>query len=165
MPFRKNVERENTLLKHWHQGETVKVASLFTGIPEGTVSHYYARFSRKRDVYGKKSEKGYQEPPRTSPLDAAFANVSFANAYSIVNQLVGAGDYARARDYLQTILLLHDLEKLMLPIAQNVDPKKSNEVLQYMALLTKMTTGATPTEKKAEPTESSPRTAATTGSD
>ena len=122
MPFRKNVERENALLKHWHQGDTVKIASTLTGVPEGTVSHYYARFNRKRDVYRKVSEKGNQEPPRTRPFDAAFAAVAFTKVQSNVYRLVEAGDYARARDYLQTILLLQDLAKRVLPIAHNLDP-------------------------------------------
>jgi hypothetical protein len=138
MPFRKNVERESALLKHWLQGDTVKVASTLTSVPEGTVSHYYARFNKKRDVYRKVSENGYQEPPRTSPFDAALAAVSYNNVYSRVKELVEAGNYASARDYLQTILLLQDLAKRVLPMAGNIDPKKIDEAMKYAVLLMKI---------------------------
>ena len=157
MPFRKNVERENALLKHWHQGDTVKIASTLTGVPEGTVSHYYARFNRKRDVYRKVSEKGNQEPPRTSPFNAATASVFLTSVQSNVNELVGKGDYAKARDYLQTILLLQDLVKRMLPIAQNLDPNKFDEAFKYVVLLTRMTTGPTSTAKTKIETPESPQ--------
>lgn len=151
MPYRKNLQREETLLKHWRFGDTVKAASTSTDIPEGTVSHYYARFNRKKDMYRIVSEKGSQEPPRTSPLEAAQASLFLTTVISKANQLMGAGEYTKARDFVHTILLLQDLVKRLLPMIQNLDPKRSDETFQYIVMLVKLmgtpSPQATPAEK------------------
>jgi hypothetical protein len=157
MPYRKNSQREETLLKHWRSGDTVKVASTLTSIPEGTVSHYYARFNRRKDMYRKVSENGYQEPQRPSPFEAASAGVFLTNVNLKVNQLFESGDYAKARDYLQAILLHHDLIKRLLPIVQGADPKKKEETLWNVIMLVKLTE----TSSKAAPAEKTTASAST----
>jgi hypothetical protein len=49
MTFTRNKEREKILLNCWETGKTVKVASALSGIPEGSVSHYYRRFNRDKE--------------------------------------------------------------------------------------------------------------------
>ena len=127
------------LLKHWRFGDTVKAASTLTSIPEGTVSHYYARFNRKKDLYRKVSKNDYQEPPRTSPFDVASASLFLTEVTTKVYKLFKAGDYAKARDYLQAILLLQDLTKRLDPILQRADPKRQKEAIQNIIMLTKLT--------------------------
>ena len=138
MPFRRNIERDNILLGHWQRGDTVKIASLFTGIPEGTVSHYYSKFNRNKQAYIKLSESGRQEPPRSSPIDAAAAALFLTTATKTVANFLKVGEYAKARDYLQVILLLMDLNMRLAPIMQNVDPKKMKEIFQNMISIVKL---------------------------
>lgn len=137
MPFRKNVQRENILLSHWRQGHTVKTASLLTSIPEGTISHYYARFNKNKEIYRKVVDNKYQEPPRSSPFDVAVVALGLPNIVKNVTWLVKKGDFAKARDYLQILLLLMDITKRLTPIMQNVDPEKMDEVLINMIKLVK----------------------------
>jgi len=73
MPFRRNIGRERTLLRHWRRGDTVKVASLLTGIPEGSISHYYARFNRNPEKYQKIANNPHNDPPYSHPSDVAIA--------------------------------------------------------------------------------------------
>ena len=138
MPFKRNIERDNLLLGHWRQGNTVKVASLLTGIPEGTISYYYARFNRNKHAYLKPSGNGYQEPPRSNPFDVAAAAFTSAEIVKTVAALLRTGDYARARDYLQAILLFLDLGRRLTPIVQNLDPKKMDEFFQNVITIVKL---------------------------
>ncbi len=135
MPFRKNVQREDILLSHWRQGHTVKTASVLTRIPEGSISHYYARFNRNKDKYLKLTEHGYQEPPRSSPFKVAITSLAKANILKNVAQCAKKGDYAQARDILQVCLLLMDFEKRLNPIIQNIDPEKMGEVQKNMMMI------------------------------
>ncbi len=135
MPFRKNVQRKDILLSHWRQGHTVKTASLLTRIPEGSISHYYARFNRNKDKYLKLTEHGYQEPPRSTPFEVAITSLAKTNILKNVTQCVKNGDYAQARDILQMCLLLMDFEKRLTPIIQNIDPEKMGEVLKNMMMI------------------------------
>ena len=138
MPFRKNVQREDILLSHWRQGHTVKNASLLTSIPEGSISHYYARFNRNKDKYLKLTEHGYQEPPRSNPFEVAITALARTNILKNVTQCVKNGDFAQARDILQVCLLLMDLEKRLTPIIQNVDPEKMGEIIENMMMILKV---------------------------
>jgi hypothetical protein len=138
MPFRKNVQRENILLSHWRQGRTVKTAGSLTGIPEGTISHYYARFNKNKEIYRKVVDNEYQEPPRSSPFEVAAAALALPNIVKNVTRFTERGDFAAARDYLQILLLLMDIDKRLTPIIQNVDPKKMDEVLKNMMMLVKV---------------------------
>jgi hypothetical protein len=139
MPFRRNIERENKLLGLWQFGDTVKCASQLTGIPEGTVSHYYAKFNRKRDKYLKLSKEVSQEPPRSSPFDVALAAFLYTDVLKKTTQLIQTEEYTKARDYLQAIMLLQDFSKRMSPLMQNLDPNKVNESLQSLITLVKIT--------------------------
>jgi hypothetical protein len=138
MPFRKNLEREITLLGHWRWGHTVKKASFLTGVPEGSISHYYARFNKDKDKYLRIAETKCQEPPRTSPEEAALGALGFANVSKNVMKLVTKGEFAKARDYLEVILLVQDLWKRMSPTFLNYDPSKWDEVLKNILELTKL---------------------------
>lgn len=138
MPFRKNLEREKILLRHWRQGETVKAASFRTGIPEGTISHYYARFNKNKDMFQRAFESGSQEPPRSTPFEAAAATYSWANVVSHVMELARRGEYDKARDYLQMILLVFDLGKRLHSIMFNFDPEKRVEVMQNLFTILKL---------------------------
>ena len=151
MPFRKNFERENCLLSLWQQGETVKKASLLTNIPEGTISKYYARFNRDKDKYHKIAENGYQKPPKTSPFNAALLGVAYTNILKNVRQFVETGDYAKARDYLQVILLLQDVGNRLFPIMQNFDPEKFNEVIQSLFTIQNLSKPYNSTSQTIEP--------------
>ena len=73
MPFRKNFKREKILLEYWKQGKTVKTSAILSGIPEGTISHYFARFNKNVDKYHLLAKRS-QSPPTTSPEEAAVAS-------------------------------------------------------------------------------------------
>ena len=138
MPFRKNVQRENVLLSHWQRGDTVETTSLLTGVPKGSISHYYARFNKNKEIYRKVVDNEYQEPPRSSPFEVAATVLARTNIFKNVTQCIKNGDFAQARDILQVCLLLMDLEKRLIPIIQNVDPEKMDDVLKNMIALVKL---------------------------
>lgn len=142
MTFRKNVKRETELLKQWRIGETIKRTSLLTNTPEGTVSHYYRRFNKNRDKYIKLFETGDREPPKTSPIEAASASIIYGDVLKKVTEFFQKEDYTKARDYLQTIMLLQDFDKRVSLILQNVDPKKMDEVMRIIISLVKLTSSA-----------------------
>jgi hypothetical protein len=48
---RKNLARERTLLSYWVNAESVRVTAEKTGIPEGSVSRYFARFNKDPEKY------------------------------------------------------------------------------------------------------------------
>ena len=134
MPFKKNIERENILINYWRQGNTVKHTSLLTGIPEGTISHYFARFNKKKDKY-KIPKNGSQEPPRSSPFDFTIAYFTLERISKKVQTFFETGDYAGACDYLQAIMLLQDVRKRFLPIIKNSDLKTVDEAFQKIVKL------------------------------
>jgi len=127
--FRKNVERESTLFKFWSSGHTVKETALLSGVPEGTISHYFSRFNRDKGKLNL-GRDAYKEPPRSSPWDVAAAATIYTNVMNNVNQLMMSGDYSKARDFLQVYLLVMDFDKRMRPIIQNTDPEKYSEVIK-----------------------------------
>ena len=92
MPFRKNVQRENVLLSHWQRGDTVETTSLLTGVPKGSISHYYARFNKNKEIYRKVVDNEYQDPPRSSPFEVAAAALSLPNIVKNVTWLVKKGE-------------------------------------------------------------------------
>ena len=134
MTFRKNVQRESILFRHWSEGYTVKETAILTSVPEGTVSHYFSRFNRDK----KRPARHGVEPPRSSPFDVALTSVVYAKVIENVNQLMSNGEYSKARDYLQTWLLLLDFNKRMIPIMQNVDPEKDSEVIKNIIGIAKL---------------------------
>jgi hypothetical protein len=135
MPFKRNIKRENILLSHWRQGDTVKVTSSLTNIPEGTISHYYARFNKNKDKYLKKTGAEFQELPRPSPFGIAAAGLTYNEVRRNTIQLIKSGDYAKARDYLQVMLLFIDFNKRFIPTLQNFNDENSDEVLQHLVEL------------------------------
>ena len=55
MVFPKNPERESILLSHWKQGTNNRYTAQKTGIPEGTVSRYFAKFNKHPERYSRES--------------------------------------------------------------------------------------------------------------
>ncbi len=139
MTFRKNLEREKILLSHWRRGNTVKRAALLTGIPQGTISHYYRRYNKHPEKYVRKNKGKYQEPPKTSPFTTAAAGLHLTNIHNGVSEFVKSGDYAGARDFLQVFLLLVEVEKVLRPQIMNADPKKWNEVVKELIRIVQIT--------------------------
>jgi len=127
--FRKNVERESTLFEFWRTGHTVKDTALLSGVPEGTISHYFSRFNRDKGKLNL-GRDAYKEPPRSSPWDVATAATIYVKIMENVTQLMVSGDYPKARDFLQVTMLLMDFDKRVRPIMQNADPKKYSEVIK-----------------------------------
>lgn len=134
MTFRKNFDRERTLLRHWMEGETVREAAEDSGIPEGTISHYYARFNRNKEKYQREYDGEYQEPPKTDPNDAAFAALFTINIQNTLTPLIQKGDYSKARDFLQMMLLYDEFLKKRLSIMRNVDHKEYQKAVDNMFL-------------------------------
>ena len=137
MPYRRNLDRETTLLSHWRMGRTVKTASTLTGIPEGSTGYYYARFNKRKDLY-KNLKPGMQEPPRSTPSNVASAALSLTEITNEVRELCMTGDFAKARDFLQMILLYIDLERQLSTVVQNQDPERMTETLQHMMATVRM---------------------------
>ncbi len=137
MTFSRNVEREQNLLRHWRRGDTVKTAALLSNIPAGSVSHYYAKFNRKKEMYGRISEGKQQNPPRSTPSQVATASFILSQTINYVGKCSASGDYSKARDYLETVLLLDDLEKRYRPIIANKDPEKHDEIMNSILQLIK----------------------------
>lgn len=138
MTFKKNVERERALLEHWRMGYKVKVASLLSGIPEGSVSHYYARFNRNKDKYHRVSEGGVQEPPKSTPFEIALTGLFITQVFNKLRGLIYAENYKKVCEYLQSILLICDFVKRFQPILQNADPSQEDEVLKNMIAIMKL---------------------------
>jgi len=132
MTFKKNVERENKLLSHWRLGATVKKASLLSGVPEGSISHYYRRFNRDKKKYLKIVNGKFQEPPRTSPNKALASNLNFTQVLSDLIPMIQEKEYGKARDYLQFVLLLEEFTKKHQYILDNIDPKVKTELINKM---------------------------------
>lgn len=132
MTFRRNIEREDTLLSHWRLGRTVKTASLLSGIPEGSVGYYYRRFNNNKKEYLKIVNGKFQDPPRTRPSVAREANLYFTKVMSDLNPMLKDKKFSEARDYLQFILLFGEFMKKHQRILDNIDPKKKEELLQLM---------------------------------
>lgn len=125
MTFKKNYEREALLLSHWNLGFTVKNTSLMTGIPEGSISHYFARFNKNPKFY--REQVGTQNPPRTSTPDLVNAAILYSNVNQMVNYYVLKEKFDKARDVLMITLLQMEFNKKMLPVIQNADPDKWDE--------------------------------------
>ncbi len=134
MTFRKNFKREKTLLRHWMKGDTVREAAEDSGIPEGTISHYYARFNRNKKKYQREYDGEYQEPPKADPIFVASIMRSWANVHKTVIRLTGSGEYSKARDYLQMLHLFIDLETKYRS-KSGFDRKIFNEMLESIILL------------------------------
>jgi hypothetical protein len=78
------------------------------------------------------------EPPRSSPFDVAAASIIYVNVSKNVSQLMSNGEYSKARDYLQTWLLLLDFDRRIRPIIQNLDPEKYSEVIKSVIEIIKL---------------------------
>jgi hypothetical protein len=110
---------------------------MLTGIPEGSISHYYARFNRDPEKYQKIEDSSYQEPPRSHPQYVAMMALGLSNTLTNATFLIQRGELAKARDYLQAILLAHDLVKRVEPTLNNVDRKDMMKVMQHLTALVK----------------------------
>lgn len=128
MPFRKNTHRENTLLHYWRMDYTVERAAHVSGIPKGSVSHYYARFNRDKERYSRQVAGQFQDPPRSSPEDVALASWLYPKIDETVNPMLEAGEYGKARDFLEVLLLGAKVRQKFFSIIQNYDPKQSEEI-------------------------------------
>ena len=64
--YRKNPEREAILLGCWYEGLAGRKAAIATGIPEGSVSRYYARFNKNPEKYHRQAKEVRQD--RRDPL-------------------------------------------------------------------------------------------------
>jgi hypothetical protein len=136
LPFRKNIEREDTLRKHWIRGKTVEAAALLTGIPKGSVSHYYARFNRRRERERVRRRFSGQEPPRSTPTQVAAAAMAFTKMNEVVLSLAQKGDFAKARDSLEMLKRWFELEERFSHIIGNIDKSKDKDVFHQIILLT-----------------------------
>ena len=135
MPFKKNIEREELLLSYWNYGQTVKETSLITGIPAGSISHYFARFNKKKNEYREKKIFS-QEPPRPSSQYVAQMTLLYTRVFQDVGRCIKNDDFQKARDILQTQLLWMEWHNKMSTVIQAADPEKWIEVLkEYVNLL------------------------------
>jgi hypothetical protein len=139
MPFAKNVTREDALHKHWLKGNTIKTAAHLTGIPAGTISHYYSRFNRRRELELVRRRFSGQEPPRSTPAQVAGAALSLNEVYKTVIPLMKERSYAEARDYLQALLLLSEVHRKYAAIMGNFDqnkyPEAFREIIRLITIL------------------------------
>ena len=55
------------------------------------------------------------EPPRSKPFDVAATALAYVKVIQNVSQLMANGEYAKARDFLQIVMLVMDLDKRMRP--------------------------------------------------
>jgi len=62
--FPKNEERERILLEYWKQGINNRITAQKTGIPEGTVNRYNARFNKHPETFARTTN--YVAKARTS---------------------------------------------------------------------------------------------------
>ncbi|MFH0748428.1 MAG: hypothetical protein V1915_00685 [Candidatus Bathyarchaeota archaeon] len=143
MPFRKNIQRENILLNYWRIGTTVKRTSLLTDIPEGTISHYFARFNKSGDKY-RVSKPGSQEPPRSTPLQAAIAFEVYHNIQKNIRMYTQKGDYQNLYYYLSCYPLIRDLITPLRSILYNLDPNRFDEFIKSISILNKISSGDFP---------------------
>lgn len=68
MGFVKNLERERILLSCWKQGLSNRETALKTGIPEGTVNRYFARFNKHPEKYSRETSS-VKTPDAPSPQE------------------------------------------------------------------------------------------------
>lgn len=137
MPYSRNITREKTLLRYWMIGKTVKEASFLSGVPEGSISHYYARFNRDKEKYRKIFQGKYQERQYSNPESVAIAALSHTKIIQEVGLMVQKGEYGKARDFLEICLLLPKVLKQSEIIMRNYDPNQFKEVLQHLFNLSK----------------------------
>jgi len=131
LTFKKNLWRETTLLGYWNLGYTVKDTALITGIPAGSISHYFARFNKNPLLYREKA--GTQDPPRTSTPDLVNASILYSNVNTKVAQFIKNEEFEKARDLLLTVLLQMEFAKRVTPFIKNADPNKLDEFIMETA--------------------------------
>jgi len=127
MPFKKNYEREKKLLSFWYLGHTVRDTASLTGIPAGTISHYFARFNKNKNEFRERAISN-QEPPRSSTHEVIGAALMLSNVDQKVTELMDNEEYAKARNYLQAVSLHLDFRKKYGAIIGNADPEKWGEI-------------------------------------
>lgn len=137
MVFRKNTQREDILFFHWKMGHTVKETSLLTGIPQGTISHYFARFSKHKEKF-KDTKTGSQEPTRSTPSQVATSIFSLQEINKQLQMFFKKGEIEKARDYLQILILYQDLTKRFTSIIENWDGKKEEEIFKDLLIINNM---------------------------
>jgi hypothetical protein len=120
-------------------GRTVKEAALLTGIPAGSISHYYARFNKDREKYRRIISSRTQTPPYSNAFDVAAAGLSLQYLLKEVANLISKREYGKARDLVELIILMNKVEKTYRSVMVNVNPEEYPDVIRHLILLIKMT--------------------------
>jgi len=135
MVIRKNPARERTLLLLWSRGVTAREAARKTGIPEGSVNGYYAKFNKNPEKY----KKTVTEIPASSlvePRELLNDIRRIQRTGEVVerhHKLMGEGKYVDANAAIQAEI---NLDLFVSKVAQASDLAFLKADLQkYQALL------------------------------
>jgi hypothetical protein len=99
-----------------------------TGIPAGSISHYFSRFNKNPRFY--RENAGTQDPPRSSVQDHVTAVLLHYNVLKKVSQHIMDDEFDKARDVLLFVLLFMEFEKRVTPIIKNADPDNFDEFVK-----------------------------------
>ena len=113
-------------------GYTIKDTASLTGIPAGSISHYFARFNKNKNEFRERAISN-QEPPRSSTQEVIGATFTLTTIDQKVTELIEKEDYAKARDFLQAVLLWIELRKKYGAIIRNADPDKLKDIYMELA--------------------------------
>ncbi len=111
MTFKRNHEREKTILSHFRLGTTVSITAILTRIPRSTVGYYYARFNKDPEKYKKVIGGKFQEPFKSDIRAAVLIGIDWMERKAVVEPLIQNGKYVEARDYLQMVLLYNEFNE------------------------------------------------------
>ena len=141
MPYPRNPQREEKLNIHYIMGHTIKETSIMTGIPAGTISYYFAKFKKSPEFY--LMRQNVQTPPRNKEYSEekvneiiyAQNNMFFWN--NTVGSLIAHKEYSKARDFLESMKILHEFDKEFKQILGSATPEEREKasILQEGAIV------------------------------
>ena len=114
---RKNPQREELLLRYWRLGATGRETASRTGIPEGSVSRYFARFNKHPEKHNRLAVSGEPSPPKGlysdigGQLRAALEEVEVSRRHK---ELMTKGKIVQAKFSIEAEILLERYRSLKL---------------------------------------------------